>query len=182
MGWIGRRETGLTLPAQARGFVHQFFQVWVVGPRWMGDHLIEAVDGLGATASFEQTLALVRDSRFSALFAFCFSPRPGTAALRLLDEAVPEQVAGERLQRLLDCQNEVQAQLNAELVGREMDVLVTGFGKLPGRFTGRTSCHRIVHFGDPGNLGAGSPRPGRMTRVRIVRSQPHSLLATPAAG
>lgn len=129
---------------------------------------------------FEQTLALVRESRFSALFAFCFSPRPGTAALRLLDEAVPEQVASERLQRLLDCQNEVQAQLNAELVGREMDVLVTGFGKLPGRFTGRTSCHRIVHFGDAGNLGAGSPRPGRMTRVRIVRSQPHSLLATPA--
>jgi tRNA-2-methylthio-N6-dimethylallyladenosine synthase len=129
---------------------------------------------------FELTLELVRQARFSALFAFCFSPRPGTAALRLLDEAVPEEAASERLQRLLALQDEVQAELNAGLVGREMDVLVTGFGKLPGRFTGRTSCHRIVHF-DGGEAGERrSLRPGAMTRVQITRSQPHSLLGTPA--
>jgi tRNA-2-methylthio-N6-dimethylallyladenosine synthase len=132
---------------------------------------------------FERTLDLVREAKFSALFAFCFSPRPGTAALRLLDDAVPTEIANERLQRLLDLQNEIQAKLNEELVGREMEILVTGFGKLPGRFSGRTSCHRIVHFDAPapGGDDAFRFRPGTMTRVRIVRSQPHSLLASPAS-
>jgi tRNA-2-methylthio-N6-dimethylallyladenosine synthase len=123
---------------------------------------------------FERTLDLVRESRFTALFAFCFSPRPGTAALRLLDDAVPEAVASERLRRLLDLQNEIQAEINAGLVGREMDVLITGFGKAPGRFAGRTSCHRIVHF--EAAAKAGALRPGSLTRVQIVRSQPHSLM------
>ncbi|MEZ5313073.1 MAG: MiaB/RimO family radical SAM methylthiotransferase [Thermoanaerobaculia bacterium] len=124
---------------------------------------------------FEQTLRLVEEVEFSALFAFCFSPRPGTAALRLLDEAVPEEIASERLQRLLELQKGIQAKINATLVGREMEVLVTGSGKLPGRFAGRTSCHRIVHF-----EGAGSepPVPGSVRRLRITRSQPHSLLGT----
>jgi tRNA-2-methylthio-N6-dimethylallyladenosine synthase len=129
---------------------------------------------------FERTLDLVRRARFSALYAFCFSPRPGTAALRLLDEAVPADVASDRLRRLLELQNAIQAELNGELVGREMDVLVTGFGKLPGRFSGRTSCHRIVHFDRSDVDASAAIRPGAMTRVRIVRSQPHSLLATPA--
>jgi tRNA-2-methylthio-N6-dimethylallyladenosine synthase len=133
-------------------------------------------------ADFELTLDLVREARFSALFAFCFSPRPGTAALRLLDDAVPSELANERLQRLLDLQNAIQAELNRELVGREMDVLVTGFGKLPGRFSARTSCHRIVHFdAPPSNASESRIQPGAMTRVRILRSQPHSLLGAPAA-
>lgn len=129
---------------------------------------------------FEQTLALVRDSRFTAIYAFCFSPRPGTAALRLLGDAVPDEVAKERLQRLLDLQNQIQADLNGELVGREMDVLITGFGKAPGRFTGRTSCHRIVHFDSAAQPKAAAIRAGSMIRVRIARAQPHSLLATVA--
>ena len=123
---------------------------------------------------FEQTLALVSELRFSALFAFCFSPRPGTAALRLLDEAVPSAVASDRLQRLLDLQNRIQAEVNSALVGREMEVLVTGFGKLPGKLAGRTSCHRIVHF----DGGEAALRPGTMARLQITRSHPHSLLGS----
>jgi len=128
---------------------------------------------------FERTLDLVRESRFTALFAFCFSPRPGTAALRLMDDAVPEPVASERLRILLDLQNQVQVKLNAELVGREMPILVTGLGKLPGQLTGRTSCHRIVHFDASSIEVHERARPGAMTRVEIVRAQTHSLIGRP---
>ena len=49
-------------------------------------------------------------------------------------------------QRLLELQDRIQGEVNAGLVGRELEVLVTGWGKGPGRQSGRTSCHRIVHF------------------------------------
>jgi tRNA-2-methylthio-N6-dimethylallyladenosine synthase len=127
-------------------------------------------------ADFEATLELVAGVRFAALFAFCYSPRPGTAAPRLAG-AVPLEVAQERLQRLLALQNEIQAELNRELEGREMEVLVTGWGR-ENRLEGRTSCHRIVHFA-PGR-GA-PPAAGELTTVRIERGLPHSLLAASTA-
>jgi len=122
---------------------------------------------------FEATLELVRRLRFSALFAFRYSPRPGTAAPRL-GGAVPEPVADERLQRLLALQDGIQEELNAALVGREMEVLVTGQGRGEGRLQGRTSCHRIVHFDDPSRRVA----TGAFQRVRIDRALPHSLLGS----
>jgi tRNA-2-methylthio-N6-dimethylallyladenosine synthase len=123
-------------------------------------------------ADFAATLALVERTRFAALFAFCYSPRPGTAAPRL-DGAVPREVAEERLQRLLALQNSIQSEINRQLLDREMEVLVTGPGKQAGQFVGRTSCNRIVHFETP---GAGSATAGERVLVRIVRTLPHSLL------
>ena len=120
---------------------------------------------------FLRTLELVEAVRFAALFPFRFSPRPGTAALRLLDDAVPDEVAEERLQRLNDLQNSIQAELNAELVGATKEVIVTGAGKQPGRLHGRTSCHRIVHF----DGGVEPPQVGEFVEVRIVRAMAHSL-------
>ena len=132
-------------------------------------------------ADFAETLALVERTRFSALFAFCYSPRPGTAAPRL-DGAVPREVAEQRLQRLLTLQDEIQTGLNRELAGRDMDVLVTGPGKLPGQYVGRTSCNRIVHFGSGADSrevpAAGRLGLGVLTRVRIERTLPHSLVGT----
>jgi tRNA-2-methylthio-N6-dimethylallyladenosine synthase len=120
---------------------------------------------------FRETLALVRHVRFSTVFAFRYSPRPGTAAPRLDGEVDPE-VAAERLQRLFAVQEGIQREINQSLVGEIFDVVVTGWGKQPGTQTGRTPCHRIVHFptaSDPVPLGA-------VTRVRIGSALSHSLL------
>jgi tRNA-2-methylthio-N6-dimethylallyladenosine synthase len=121
---------------------------------------------------FAATLALVSEVRFASVYAFIYSPRPGTAAPRLGGE-VARELAAERLQRLFALQDGIQRELNRELVGREYEVLVTGWGKHPGTQSGRTSCHRIVHF-------AAGPEPvalGQLTRVRIDSALPHSLLA-----
>lgn len=126
---------------------------------------------------FEATLALVERTRYASIFAFCYSKRPGTAAIRLSEE-VPAELASARLQRLLATQDRIQAELNAELVGRELEVLVTGWGREPGTLSGRTSCHRIVHF--PGD-GSGSLL-GQMASVRIDEALGHSLKGTRVAG
>jgi tRNA-2-methylthio-N6-dimethylallyladenosine synthase len=121
---------------------------------------------------FQATLHLLGEVRFATVFAFLYSPRPGTAAPRLGGE-VPTEIAAERLQRLFTLQEAIQRDLNRALVGSEHEILVTGWGKQPGTQTGRTTCHRIVHFpSDP------TPIPlGRLTRVRIESALGHSLLA-----
>ncbi len=128
---------------------------------------------------FEATLALVERVRFAALFAFCYSPRPGTPALRLSEPEIPEDVASARLQRLLELQNRIQREINEGLVGRELEVLVTGPGKSLETIQGRSSCHRIVHFCAP-RLEA-TPKAGSWVSVRIERALTHSLLGSLAS-
>jgi tRNA-2-methylthio-N6-dimethylallyladenosine synthase len=94
---------------------------------------------------FRLTLELLEEVRFSAVYAFTYSPRPGTAAPRL-GGAVDPGVASERLQRLFAAQETIQGEINASLVGHEFEVLVTGWGKQPGIQVGRTSCHRVILF------------------------------------
>jgi tRNA-2-methylthio-N6-dimethylallyladenosine synthase len=135
-------------------------------------------------ADFEATLDLLREVRFAAVYAFCYSPRPGTASLKLADSAVPDDVAQARLQRLFTLQGEIQTELHAAFVGREVEVLVTGWAKAPGVLTGRTGCNRIVQFPAPEHH---RPVPsGSLARVRITRTHAHSLIgelvrATPTA-
>jgi tRNA-2-methylthio-N6-dimethylallyladenosine synthase len=105
------------------------------------------------------------------IYAFKYSPRPGTAAPRL-EGAVPGEVASERLQRLFALQETIQRELNQGLVGEELEVIVTGWGREPNTQTGRTPCHRVVHFPidrEPVPLGS-------VTRVRVETAFPHSLL------
>ena len=120
---------------------------------------------------FEQTLDLLREVRFSALYAFKYSPRPGTAAPRL-GGAVDADLASERLQRLFRVQEEIQQEIHNSLVGEEYEILVTGWGKKPGTQVGRTSCHRMVHF----QTGSEPAMLGQTTRVRVQSALAHSLL------
>jgi len=128
-----------------------------------------------SAADFEATLTLVREVRFASLFAFCYSPRPGTAALRLGEE-VSRSEAECRLSLLLAEQEQIQRQLNEAMVGRVIDILVTGPGREEGQMSGRTDCHRIVHFAAPHGSGVAV---GGIQSVRIERALSHSLLGVP---
>ena len=125
---------------------------------------------------FERTLELVQEMRFSAIYAFKYSPRPGTAAPRL-DGAVDPEIGSERLQRLFNLQEEIQREINESLVGRDFEVIVTGWGKQPGTQAGRTPCHRIIHF------EAGSaPLPlGATARVEVEKALSYSLFGRRSA-
>ena len=120
---------------------------------------------------FEKTLELVRRVRYGSLFAFKYSPRPGTAAPRLKVPAVPDQVADQRLQASSPSRtasNTHQSEPGWPSLRGPGDQL----GKQPGTQTGRTPCHRLIHFpyGD-------APLPlGQITRVRVERGLHHSLV------
>ncbi len=118
---------------------------------------------------FQDTLALVRDVRFASLFAFRYSPRPGTASARWGSAGeVPADVSARRLSELLALQTGIQRELNQELVGRRFEILVEGTNR-HGQTTGRTSCNRIVH------LESEKPEPGTYVHALVTRGLPNSL-------
>ncbi len=120
---------------------------------------------------FEQTLSLMREVRFSGVFGFTYSARPGTAAHRWgsATEVAPETAAG-RLARLLAIQEEIQTELHRDLVGRVFEVLIEGVDR-KGQASGRTPCNRIVHV-----ESGPAPAPGEYARVEITRGLPNSLI------
>jgi tRNA-2-methylthio-N6-dimethylallyladenosine synthase len=106
-------------------------------------------------ADFEQTVALVRESRFKNSFIFKYSPRPGTKADALLADDVPEEVKRRRNNELLAIQNEISLADQRRFVGKQVEVLVEGPSKMARKLqterpvlqlTGRTMCDRIVVF------------------------------------
>ena len=114
----------------------------------------------------------MRELRFANVFAFRYSPRPGTAAARWGSETeVPEGIAAERLERLLALQEGIQAEINRGLVGDEFEVLIENRDR-KGLHRGRTACNRVMHIEDGEALA-----PGDYARVRIVRGLPNSLIA-----
>ncbi|MSQ03005.1 MAG: tRNA (N6-isopentenyl adenosine(37)-C2)-methylthiotransferase MiaB [Myxococcales bacterium] len=98
-------------------------------------------------ADFEQTLSLLDAVRFQASFSFCYNPRPGTPALRLLEDAVPADVAHRRLERFQARQREIAVEAHAALVGTTQRVLVEGpSAHDDGVVCGRTSGFKTVNF------------------------------------
>jgi tRNA-2-methylthio-N6-dimethylallyladenosine synthase len=95
---------------------------------------------------FQETLDVVRRVRFTSAFMFAYSPRPGTPGAVFKDQ-VPEKEKMERLYRLIDIQNDISYEDNQKLLGGEYEVLIEGRSKKQlQRCTGRTRCHRLVHF------------------------------------
>jgi tRNA-2-methylthio-N6-dimethylallyladenosine synthase len=150
---------------------------------------------------FAETVALVDEVRFSGLFVFAYSARPGTTALRL-DDDVPEPEKLRRLQVLNERQQRYQAAQNARRIGAVEEVLIDTAED--GRLAGRTPDFRIVHLTsdeasrpvEPGGASSHEPsaspflesfdrapsdplRLGQLIRAEILRAGPNSLVGRP---
>lgn len=67
-----------------------------------------------------------------------FSPEEGTAAFDL-PNAVPEEVMGDRRDRLMALQQPISAQKNAACLGQTLDVLIEQENPSTGEFIGRST-------------------------------------------
>jgi tRNA-2-methylthio-N6-dimethylallyladenosine synthase len=129
-------------------------------------------------ADFEDTLGLVREVGFVDSYAFCYSPRPGTAAAADPERVAPEE-AQERLVTLQALQRELTLAYHRSRVGQTAEVLVEGpsrraeaGGAAEHQLAGRDPYHRVVNFrAAPGRVG-----PGERVRVSLVEATPHSLI------
>jgi tRNA-2-methylthio-N6-dimethylallyladenosine synthase len=118
-------------------------------------------------AEFEETLRVLETVAFDGLFAFSYSPRPGTTALKLEDD-VPEDEKLRRLHVVNGHQQQWQRRRNEALLGSEQEVLVEADDG-GGRVSGRTPHFKIVHLDGEAALV------GRSVRVEITAAGPNAL-------
>ena len=102
---------------------------------------------------FQETMSLIRQVRYDALFTFIFSPRPGTPAAKM-EDPTPAGEKNRRFDELCALQNSISEKLHRAYVGKTMRCLVDGQedGNL---LTARTEGGRLVRFsGDPALIGS----------------------------
>ena len=101
---------------------------------------------------FQKTLDLADACQFDFAYAFVYSPRPGTPAAALADDA-PAGEKKERLARLLEKLEADGKQLGAQMVGKTFRVLAEGPARHGPGFQGRASNNRPVIFPGPAEAG-----------------------------
>jgi len=94
-------------------------------------------------AQFEETLSLVAEAGFDDAYTFRYSPREGTPAMRLLHDAVPDEVASERLDRLVTAVRTQARARKLSRLGGLVEVLIERPAKRGGML-GRTRTNLLV--------------------------------------
>jgi tRNA-2-methylthio-N6-dimethylallyladenosine synthase len=128
---------------------------------------------------FEATLSLVRAVGFTSVYAYKYSPRPFTPALKLRGD-VPERRKSARLTRLLELVDAQGAAHLSRLVGTRQRVLFEGLSKKSGQrerqgatvsYRGRSEQNEIVHVEVPEGVSLAN----EILDVTIVKANKHSL-------
>jgi tRNA-2-methylthio-N6-dimethylallyladenosine synthase len=93
------------------------------------------------------TMDLLDKAQFDFIYGYTYSPRKGTKATRIND-VLTDDIRLRRLKEIQDKQMKIQATLRGEMIGKTYRVLVEDKNISKGvmKWSGRTSCHRLVHF------------------------------------
>ena len=119
---------------------------------------------------FSETLDVIEKARFDMAYTFLYSKRTGTPAAKHPDQ-ISEEAKKNRFDKLLALQNSISREINDELLGREVEVLVEGLSKSSKTtYTGRTRENKIVNFKGSQELV------GKLVKVKIDTIQTWSLL------
>ncbi len=116
---------------------------------------------------FQRTVNLLRELRFDTVHVAAYSPRAGTFAASEFEDNIPSDEKRKRLHIVEQLQEKIATEINAELLGEVVEVLVEGSKK--GKWQGRTRGGKLVFFGDSGDLI------GQLVEVRIEKTSPWSL-------
>ena len=119
---------------------------------------------------FEETISLIEQVGYDALFTFIFSPRKGTPAASM-EDSTPKEEKNRRFDRLCQVQNSISEKIHQQYIGKTLRCLVDGTDK--DALTARTEGGRLVR------LPAGSAAIGNFIDVTITGSTTWSLTGIP---
>ncbi len=145
--------------------------------------LRRAVPGIGLTTDiivafpgeteeqFQDTMSLVDEVGYDSAFTFIYSPRVGTAAASMPGQ-IPEDVATDRIQRLIALQEKRQREAMARFLGQEEDVLVEGLSR-----RSETQVSGKGRHGVSITLPGTEADVGGIVRVRVTERKNNTLMA-----
>lgn len=121
---------------------------------------------------FNQLLNFVKEQRFERMGAFAYSEEDDTWAAKNLGDDIPEEVKQQRLDTLMQMQEEISLKRNEEMIGQTVKVLVD-------RIEGDTRVGRTQWDSpevDPEVYVTGSDaEPGEFINVKITGAEPFEL-------
>jgi tRNA-2-methylthio-N6-dimethylallyladenosine synthase len=123
-------------------------------------------------ADFEETLSLLDEVGYDAVFSFKYSPRPNTPALKYAD-AIPDEKKSRRLSALQEKQREIQRRNYQRHIGQQIEVMVEGRNEVRGQWIGRTSQNKVLNFVAPEGTVLAH---GSYASVLTTASFPNSLV------
>jgi ribosomal protein S12 methylthiotransferase len=124
----------------------------------------------------QQMLDAVREIGFEWLGAFLFCPEEGTPAAMMAD-GVPEEIARERYEALMELQAEITANYNLQREGRHVRVLVEGYEEDLNAWTARSAAEApevdgaILIYPDP------AIRQGEFVDVELLQASMYDVTA-----
>jgi tRNA-2-methylthio-N6-dimethylallyladenosine synthase len=121
---------------------------------------------------FEETLSLLDEVEYDAIFGFKYSPRPNTPALSL-EDAIPDEEKVRRLAVVNEKQREIQRRRYQRYLGTTLEVMVEGKNEARGQWIGRTSQNKVFNFTAPEDA---KPGVGEYVTVVTTAVFPNSLL------
>jgi len=118
---------------------------------------------------FEDTLEMLRRVRFDMTYSFIYSPRKDTPAAAM-DCQIPDAVKGERMNRLLETQNNIALKKNKPMENKVIKVLCDGPSKNnEDVYSGRSEGNKIVLFdGCESDVG-------KFLNIKITRAETFAL-------
>ncbi|MCI8912574.1 MAG: tRNA (N6-isopentenyl adenosine(37)-C2)-methylthiotransferase MiaB [Lawsonibacter sp.] len=125
------------------------------------------------TEEFEDTLKVLEEVRFDALFTFIYSPRQGTPAAQM-DDPMPRKQKLINFNRLITLQDSISEEKHSAYVGKTMRCLIDGLSGIgPYNLLARTPGNRLIRVaGDSSALG-------QFLNVRVTGATKWSLLGEP---
>lgn len=120
-------------------------------------------------AQFMETYRILEELKLDKAHLARYSPRPQTVSDRRMDDDVPDEEKRERHRMLEDLQARVVAQINAQYLGQQVEVLVED--RFKGRWRARTPQNKLVFFEAEGEWK------GKLATVEVTWTGPWSMQA-----
>jgi len=119
------------------------------------------------------TIDALKSVEFDGIFAFQFSPRPGTKAA-IIENQLPDELKLIRLNQILKLQNKITENKNRSLQGTIQEILPEGESETYKKMhTGRTRTNKIV------SIPRSDVEKGTLVHVEITKGGQHSLEGKP---
>jgi len=113
-----------------------------------------------------ETVKVLKEVEYDQVFAFKYSPRPGTPAAQMEQTEKPETIS-QWLSDLINMQKDISFKKNLQYEGKTVEVLVEE--EKDGRFIGRTRTNKLVYVESGHNLL------GEIVNVDITKANRFSL-------